>query len=265
MTNEAQTWHYGLVARWWAEFKTDGEEIPYFQGVIERYGQPAVDVACGTGRLLVPYVRAGLDVDGCDLSADMLALCRERAEREGLAPRLYRQAMHELDLPRWYRTIFICGAFGLGGDRKLAQKGLQRMYESLEPGGVLAFDHYLPYESANAWQDWLPENRSKLPKPWPPPGERRLASDGSELELRSRVLDFNPLEQVLTMQMHAEQWRDGVLVAQEEHTLKGSEYFKNEIVMMLERAGFRDVDVYKAWTDEAATAADTILVFIAKK
>ena len=102
--SQAQTWHYGLVAKWWAEFNTSGPEIAYFRRFVEA-GQPALDVACGTGRLLVPFLQAGLDVDGCDLSADMLALCRERAEAEGLTPDLYAQAMHELDLPRRYRTI----------------------------------------------------------------------------------------------------------------------------------------------------------------
>ena len=71
----SQTWHDGLVARWWAEFNDDfrPHEIPYFQGRIERGGEPALDVACGTGRLLLPYHRAGLGVDGCDVSADMIA------------------------------------------------------------------------------------------------------------------------------------------------------------------------------------------------
>src|SRR3954471_4387091 len=114
---EPQTWHYGLVAKWWSEFNVDGPEVPYFQAIIERFGQPALDVACGTGRLLLPYLRAGLDVDGCDISEDMLALCREAAAREGLSPTLYAQAMYELDLPRRYRTIVVCGGLGLGSSR----------------------------------------------------------------------------------------------------------------------------------------------------
>src|SRR5439155_5800020 len=110
-----QTWHYGVVARWWAEFNVDGPEIEFFRPFVEA-GQPALDVACGTGRLLVPYLRAGLDVDGCDISADMLALCRERAEREGLPqPNLYAQAMHELDVPRRERTNGVRGGFGARG------------------------------------------------------------------------------------------------------------------------------------------------------
>src|SRR3954470_16185996 len=141
---EPQTWHYGLVAKWWSEFNVDGPEVPYFRAVIERYGQPALDAACGTGRLLLPYLRAGLDVDGCDISPDMLALCRESASREGLAPRLYPQALHQLDLPRRYSTIFSCGSFGLGGDRQSDLEALRRFYHYLEPGGVLAFDNEPP-------------------------------------------------------------------------------------------------------------------------
>jgi 2-polyprenyl-3-methyl-5-hydroxy-6-metoxy-1,4-benzoquinol methylase len=106
-----QTWHYGLVAKWWSEFNDEfrPHEVPYFRRFIEDDGQPALDVGCGTGRLLIPYLRAGLDVDGCDVSADMVDLCREKAEREGLSPDLYVQPMYELNLPRRYRTIFVCG------------------------------------------------------------------------------------------------------------------------------------------------------------
>src|SRR4249920_458466 len=94
------TWHYGVVAQWWSEFSTGGPEIACFRAFIERYGEPALDVACGTGRLLLPYLRDGLDVDGVDVSADMISLCRESAEREGLEPSLYVQPKHELNLPR---------------------------------------------------------------------------------------------------------------------------------------------------------------------
>jgi len=78
----ARTWHHGLVAEWWAEFELEGPEIQYFRRFVEE-GQPALDAGCGAGRLLIPWLRAGLDVDGCDASADMVALCRERARREG--------------------------------------------------------------------------------------------------------------------------------------------------------------------------------------
>ena len=144
MSTQPQTWHYGLVARWWAEFSEPGPEIEYFQRHVEA-GQPALDLACGTGRLLIPYLKAGLDVDGCDISPDMIACCREAAEREGLTPNLYAQAMHELDLPRRYRTIFVCGGWGLGSSREQDAEALRRIFAHLEPGGLLVLDNEVPY------------------------------------------------------------------------------------------------------------------------
>ena len=137
MNDQPQTWHYGLVARHWAERNTSGPEIAYFQRQIEQNGQPALDAGCGTGRLLIPFLRAGLDVDGCDVSADMVALCREKAEREGLKPQLYQQALHELDLPRTYQTIVVCGTLGIGGSRQQDAMVLQRFADTItEPSLV---------------------------------------------------------------------------------------------------------------------------------
>lgn len=265
MTPEPQTWHYGLVAKWWAEFRHEGPEIAYHQKLIETHGQPALDVACGTGRLLLPYLRAGLDVDGCDISPDMLALCREQAEREGFAPRLYQQAMHELDLPRTYKTIFICGSFGIGGDRRHDMEALRRIYRHLDPGGVLALENYLPYGSGNQWQYWVKEKRQQLPEAWPPPGERDHASDGTDYELRMRLVDVDPLEQVITLQVRVEQWQQGQLIAEEERLLKSHEYFRDELLMMLGQVGFAEIKVQGDFTEAEASSEHNVLVFIARK
>jgi cyclopropane fatty-acyl-phospholipid synthase-like methyltransferase len=48
---------------------------------------------CGAGRLLLAYLQEGLDVEGVDISGDMLAVCREAAEAAGLHPVLYEQPM----------------------------------------------------------------------------------------------------------------------------------------------------------------------------
>lgn len=259
----ASTWHYGVTARWWAEFNTDGPEIDYFR----RYAAagPALDLACGTGRLLLPYLRDGFDVDGSDVSADMLARCREAAEREGLVPNLYAQPNHELDLPRRYRTVFMCGALGVGSTRAEDLEAMRRVYDHLEPGGTFVLDNEVPYADGWGWKYWQPDERATLPRPRKPPGERRVGSDGAEYELRSRLLDVDPLEQRVTMEMQAFMWREGELVAEDEHLLTLTLYFKDEIVLMLERAGFVDVTVRAALTDGEPTGADDFLVFTALK
>jgi SAM-dependent methyltransferase len=260
----AETWHYGLVARWWAEFNTDGPEIEYFRRFVA-VGQPALDLACGTGRLLLPWLRTGLDVDGCDISADMLALCRERVEREGLATNLYTQAMHELDLPRRYRTIVVCGGFGLGGRREQHAEGLRRIHEHLEPGGTFVLDNEVPYADGNPWSYWPKAARTELPRPWGDPGERRRASDGAEYALLARLVELDPLLQQTTYEMRAWMWRDGELVAEEEHRLDMTLYFTNEVVLMLERAGFRDVELHAGYDEREPTGDDDFVVFVARR
>ena len=263
---ERRTWHYGLIARWWAEFNRDGDDIAYFRRLIEQGGQPALDLCCGAGRLLLPYRRAGLDVDGCDVSADMIAHCREAALKEGLEIPLHVQAIHELALPRRYRTIVICGSFGIGGTRQEDLEGLRRVHEHLLPGGLLAFDLFLPNFDRKSWGAWLPKNRRELPMPWPERSERRQAADGSELELRGRVFDFDPLNQVVTRQLRAEHWRDGELISREEGSLSINIYFKSEVVLMLQAAGFDDIQVKAGLTDEDARPWEhSHLVFTGRK
>ena len=160
---------------------------------------------------------AGLDVDGCDVSEDMIALCRERAEREGLSPTLFVQPMHELDPPRSYRTIVVCGGFALGSDRAQDLQALARFYEHLEPGGTLVLDNEVPTPTPRQWRHWLREERTDLPRAWSDDdGERRRASDGTELALQSRLLALDPFEQRATLEIRARQWRDGELVAEED-------------------------------------------------
>ena len=264
---QPETWHYGLIAQWWSEFNDEfrPHEIPFFQTFIERDGEPALDVGCGTGRLLLPYLRAGLDVDGCDVSADMIALCREKAERERISPNLSVQAMHELDLPRRYRTIFVCGAFGLGSDRARDTEALRRFHEHLEPGGTLLVDIEAPYADPEQWQYWLKDTRASLPEAAHPPRSRKRASDGVEYGLRSRVVRLDPLEQRVSLEIRAAIWRAGVLEAEETHRLDIGLYFKNELLMMLERAGFESIVVHGDHVEADPTPDDEFLVFAARK
>ena len=72
MRQGVNTWHYGLVALWWAGFKVGGDDVGFSRDAIERCGAPALDAGCGTGRLLLAFLRSGMDVDGSDMSGDML-------------------------------------------------------------------------------------------------------------------------------------------------------------------------------------------------
>jgi SAM-dependent methyltransferase len=258
------TWHHGLVADWWVEFNTAEQDLDYFGRFLET-GQPALDAGCGSGRLLLPWLRAGYDVDGCDMSADMIDRCRNLAQAEGLAPNLWVQALHELTPPRPYATIVVCGVFGLGSTREQDKLALQRLHECLEPGGTLLLDNQAPYAMSRRWPSWTREGRAGLPEPWPPPGERSRASDGSERELRVRALSLDPIDQTIVMEIRADKWVDGDNVASEVHTLSMRMYFHAELLLLLEAAGFAVTAVDGDHRREPATADSDFLVYTAQR
>ena len=265
MSGRPQTWHYGLMAEWWAHFNTEGgEELVYFRPFVEA-GRPALDAGCGSGRLLLPLLRAGLDVDGCDVSADMIALCRRQAESEGLRPTLFVQPLHELEPPRLYRTIVVCGAFGLGTTRAQDEEAIRRLYAAVEPGGTLLLDNEVPYSSARRWNRWTREGRAELPRPWGDEPDRRTAPDGFEYSLWSRMVEVDPLDQCVRVEMRIEKRRDGELVAEEERGLSMRMWFRDELVLMLRTAGFRRVEVRGGYDDAEPRPDHDFLVFIAGK
>ena len=102
----------GLAALHWSAYDDPTWDHDFYKRVVEQAGGLALDVACGAGRLLRRYLQAGLAVEGVDSSADMLAVCRQKAEADGLSPVLYCQPMQALDLPKRYACIYVpCGSF----------------------------------------------------------------------------------------------------------------------------------------------------------
>jgi len=265
MDQQSGTWHYGLIARWWAEFnKAEPRELDYYRSAIRRFGEPVVDLGCGTGRFLVPLSADGCDIDGVDISADMIAATRAQLPNSRTS-QLSVQGLHELRLERRYRTAYMCGVLGIGGSRDKDREALRRTYQHLEPGGALLIIHQLPYHGEEGWADWLPGRRAGYPEPWPQEGARRRTADGDEIELLSRCAEFDPLEQQVVLEMRARLWRDGSVAKEESYALKSCLYFAQEIVLMLRDAGFRDVVVEGNYTGMPATGDDADVIFVAKR
>jgi hypothetical protein len=60
-------------------------------------------------------------------------------------------------------------------------------------------------------------------------------------------------------------WRQGELLKEEVHTQKVEDYSKNELLLMLEHAGFGEIWIRGDYSDEPATADHNVLVFAARK
>jgi SAM-dependent methyltransferase len=228
--------------------------------IIDANPGPALDVGCGTGRLLLRYLAAGLDVDGVDTSADMLAICREKAAAQGLSPRLYQQAMQDLDVPRTYQTIFIpCGSFCLITDRGQAFEALRRFHRQLNPGGMLVFNLFWPFAQGEplsaspngAGGEWTEWDTSSLP-------------DGRQIVQHLRMTGLDRVEQVLIAERRYRLVQDGQISQEEIFAANERWYFKHEIVLMLERVGFHSIEVKGNWTADDFAEPHYSMVLIAR-
>jgi SAM-dependent methyltransferase len=60
----------------------DRPDVGFFVEAATASGSPVLEVGCGTGRVLIPTARAGINIVGLDLSPHMLAVCRRRLRDE---------------------------------------------------------------------------------------------------------------------------------------------------------------------------------------
>jgi SAM-dependent methyltransferase len=130
------------------------DALAFFERYAREANGPILEPMCGTGRFLGSLLQRGYDVDGIDASPQMLDACRAKCRQRGLAPRtLEQQFLHEMDLPRKYKLVFVAaGSFGLIPDRKQVRESLRRIHNALLPGGKFVFEtgRRKPKES-NAW------------------------------------------------------------------------------------------------------------------
>ena len=67
--------------------------LDFYLGLAKAARGPVLDLACGTGRIMLPCLKAGADVEGLDLSPGMLSRLRQKASALGFEPRLHQASM----------------------------------------------------------------------------------------------------------------------------------------------------------------------------
>jgi SAM-dependent methyltransferase len=152
-----------------------GKDIPYgldfYVALARAANGPVLDIACGTGRILLPCLQAGVDVEGLDLFEPMLGTLRAKAASLNLSPRLHRADMSDFSLPRRFRLVMIpCNAFIHNMTQEAQIRCLQLCREHLLPGGMLAFDTFFPSveiigtpENTRVLEGEIPHPRTGMP------------------------------------------------------------------------------------------------------
>lgn len=239
----------GLIAEAWDVLRGDTSEWAdraFYRDAVRAFGEPVLDVGCGTGRLLLDYRADGMDIDGVDNSPEMLALCQEKAQQRGLFVTLHLQHVERLDLPRRYRTILVpSSTLQLVTDLDQAREALRRLHAHLESGGaVLASVMTLWQEGQPAEQGW----------------EVSATRDDGVLFRRVAVARYDRILGCEHTEDRYEKIVDGQVVARETHRRSPAtrSYTQAQARALFEEAGFSRVDLLAGFTDAPATPTDTL-------
>jgi len=136
-----------LAARFRAidEGTADDAEIAWWSTRFAPGGGTVLDVACGSGRLLVPLRCTGVSIQGVDADSDAIALCEARLAVAGLDATLYRQSPSALNLPARYGAAIIGeGALRRLGSREDAAAAFARVRAHLVGDAVLVVATAVP-------------------------------------------------------------------------------------------------------------------------
>ena len=249
--------YYGMLAEFWDLFRGDTstwDDRFFYLDVVRKYGQPVLDVGCGTGRILLDFLQQGIDIDGMDNSPDMLALLHQKAEKLNLQPTVYQQEMTELSLPRQYQTILVpSSSFQLLLDDTLPPIAMSRFYEHLLPGGVLA----MPFMTL--WKQGDPLEGEYVREVVRP-------EDGATIR-RWQYSRFHPETESEDTIDRYEIIRDGKVITSEEHKQSpGTRSYTQEQAMTLyQQAGFKDIQVFSEFTFEPVKQTDTVFSILGVK
>lgn len=249
--------YYGMLAEFWDLFRGDTsgwDDRFFYLDVVKKYGQPVLDVGCGTGRILLDFMQQGIDIDGIDNSPDMLKLLREKAEVLGLNPSIYQQEMDKLDLPRKYQTILVpSSSFQLLLEEGLPPRAMKSFYEQMLAGGVLA----MPFMTL--WKEGAPlegEYTREVARP----------ADGATIRRQSfyRFDSATDFEHVIE---RYEIVRDGQVMSSEEHHQSPAtrSYTQSQAISLYTEAGFEDIQVFHEFTFEPVKPDDMLFSILGFK
>ena len=226
----------GRLYRYWHPH-VDKAELEFYRNEIVNCKGRALELACGSGRLLLPYLKEGLNVEGVEASTEMIALLRRKAAKGSIEPgELYCQKLHELSLRTTYALIYCpLGSFQLMSDKSDAEESLKKCYQYLDEGGKLIIALFLPWDEVGTTKGG-----------WFVASDRKLAAKDMREIFREEV-KHDPVEQVISVKMRDEIWLKKELLEVKERSLAVRWYSKGEFISMLKEAGFTVIQVERKY------------------
>ncbi len=225
--------------------------VKYIEDIIKDENlkvQNILELACGTGNMTIPLTKKNYDIAAIDISDEMLSVAREKAEKEGVELVLLQQDLAEFDFEIDNLDCILCACDGFNYityDDDL-QRVFNKSYELLKHEGVLIFDISSYYKLANVLgNNMYGENREDVAYMWQNyfDEEENLV----EMELSFFIKDENGKFDRF----------------KEVHQQRA--YTEDEIIEMLNEAGFEYIKTYGDFKFEAPNEETERIFFVCKK
>ena len=160
----------------------------FYLSLARKYGSGGVvDVACGTGAVLLYLAERGIDIDGTDLSEEMCKVAAAKADAMGLRLNIIPADMTIFSSGRKYSLAIIArSGFMHLPTQALQEAALRNLREQLLPGGILTLNTFDPWPPMQAAQMQIVrvqivraqaqpaapgrDARAARPQAWPHPG-----------------------------------------------------------------------------------------------
>lgn len=233
--------------KYWYPVRDDAE-LNFYLNFIKQAGQGgALEVACGSGQLMIPYIKAGYNVEGFDASEAMLKIARAEAKKAGVKITLYCQKMEELNIGKTYSLLYApFGALHHLASPELAAKALKHFYEHTSPGGTLLL-HLLSPLKVNLTQAWQQTHQAVR------------AEDGAVITTCGKS-DYNKAQKFLTSHYRVDINKNGKVLEKGEWVDYLQFYSDTEITVMLEQAGYKVVNIHNSYTTPEEESTKIMIV-----
>ena len=215
-------------------FDTLDFDLPYWIEKAQAAGGPVLEVGCGSGRILLPIAKGGVDIEGLDANRAMIRRLKAKAAAAGLPVRAKTADMRDFSMGRRYALIF-CAFNGFAHCETVVDQVacLRTCLRHLEPGGAMAV--HMTYPGPAYWLE--PEGKPVLELAAPLPG-------GGKLELwDDRHKDPVAQKQASTMEIREFDAAGGKVEARKFRTVQRWVY-RFELELLFAAAGFVRSEFY---------------------
>lgn len=229
----------GLYEKW----------LAFSQRHLPKTAAAILELACGTGALAVEFAKEGYEVTALDLSEEMLMMASERAIEADVKIQFVQGNMLDLSEVGQYEAI-TCFSDSLCymGNRQEVQQVFDEVYQALEIEGTFIFDVHSIFQIDKVFPEYSYHYQTD---------EFAFLWDSYQGEKEHSIEHF------LTFFAKDKEAKDLFIRQDELH--KERTYTLENYLVMLESAGFINVQVFGDFKDEKPSEETQRWFFVCKK